>query len=60
MDNSIINLIQEYHLAIHHVISISGIIAGFVVISGFIRFSIAIRRRAKGIYPPATSQMENH
>jgi len=60
MDTFIINLIKEYPLAVHHTIVIAAIVAGWVVIAGCIRFGIAIYRRSKGIYPPATSQMEEH
>ena len=60
MDKFISDFIREYQLAIHHILSISALIAVFVAICGMIRFGIAIRRRAKGIYPPAASQMKEH
>ena len=42
------------------VLGVSVSIAAFVALCGCIRFGIAIWRRHKGIYPPATSQMEGH
>lgn len=60
MDQFIQDIIREYHQAFQHTISIGAIILGFVCICGMIRFGIAIRRRAMGIYPPAASQMEDH
>lgn len=60
MDKLINDFIHEYNLAFHHGIWIGGIIVVFVCICGLIRFGIAILRRAKGIYPPATSQMDEH
>lgn len=60
MDRFITDLIKEYHDFFHKTFAIGAIIAVWVVICGIIRFSIAIYRRAKGIYPPATSQMEEH
>ena len=60
MDAFILNIINEYHLAFQHTIYIGGIVAAFVAICGMIRFGIAIRRRATGVYPPAASQMEGH
>ena len=60
MDRFISDIIREYHLAVHHTIVIAAIIFGWVVLAGCVRFGIAIYRRWKGIYPPATSQMEEH
>ncbi len=60
MDLAITNWINEYHVLVHHTIGILSLIAAFVCIAGCIRFGIAIYRRKKGIYPPATSMMENH
>ncbi len=60
MDKFIIDLIREYHLTVHHVFGIGIIISIWVAIAGAIRFGIAIWRRKKGIYPPASSQMEEH
>ncbi len=60
MDASIMYFMKEYHVLVHHTIYIALIIAGFVAISGAIRFGIAVWRRKKGIYPPAASQMEKH
>ena len=60
MDVFIVNIINEYHLAIHHIICIGSLVVAFVAICGIIRFGIAIRRRATGVYPPAASQMEGH
>jgi len=60
LDKLILDFIHEYQLAVHHMIFLSMIIGVFVAICGAIRFGIAIRRRAKGIYPPAASQMEEH
>lgn len=60
MDKFIIDLIREYPLAVHHTIYIAAIICGWVMITGCVRFGIAIYRRRKGIYPPAASQMEEH
>ncbi len=60
MDRAIMDFMRDYHILTHNVIYISTIIAGFVVISGMIRFGIAVWRRKKGIYPPAASQMEEH
>lgn len=60
MDAFISNIIREYHVAVHHTFGIVALIGGFVAITGAIRFGIAVYRRRKGIYPPATSQMEHH
>lgn len=61
MDAIIANFVRYYPLAIHHfVFWIFVNIGSFVIVSGCIRFGIAIYRRYKGIYPPATSQMEKH
>lgn len=60
MDKFITDLVREYHVAFHHAFFIAGIIMCWVAISGAIRFSIAVYRRKKGIYPPAASQMEEH
>jgi hypothetical protein len=58
MDWSIYRFLRDYHtLAVNFVI-IGAIITAFVVICGAIRFCIAANRRAKGIYPPAASQMD--
>ena len=60
MDLAIMNWITEYHVLVHHTIYLDSLILGFVCISGCIRFGIAIYRRHKGIYPPATSMTEHH
>ncbi len=60
MDKFISDIIREYHVAVHHTFSIGAIIASWVALTGIVRFAIAVYRRAKGIYPPATSQMEHH
>jgi hypothetical protein len=60
MDKIVINFARDYHLAVHHAVYIALLIAGFVCAAGCIRFGIAVYRRAKGIYPPAASQMEEH
>lgn len=60
MDTFINNLIREYSQAIHTAIYIAFIFAGWIALTGCVRFGIAIYRRRKGIYPPATSQMEDH
>ncbi|HRZ25332.1 MAG TPA: hypothetical protein P5295_00860 [Spirochaetota bacterium] len=60
MDLFLSNWIREYHVLVHNFIYIAALIAGFVCICGCIRFGIAIYRRKKGIYPPATSMMEHH
>jgi hypothetical protein len=59
MDKFIMDIIREYHVAVHHTICIAAIICAWVAITGAIRFGIAIYRRKKGIYPPATSMMEH-
>jgi len=59
MDQAIIDFMREYHLLVRNTIVILSIIIAFVCISGTIRFGIAIYRRKKGIYPPATSQMDH-
>ena len=59
MDKAIIDFMREYHLLVRNTIVITAIIVGFVCVAGLIRFGIAVYRRKKGIYPPATSQM-NH
>ena len=59
MDLAIINFIREYQLLVYNTIIIAAIIIAFICISGAIRFAIAINRRKKGIYPPATSQMDH-
>ncbi len=60
MDLIITNFMREWHVPIHKGVYILGFIIAFVCICGIIRFSIAVYRRQKGIYPPATSQMEDH
>jgi hypothetical protein len=60
MDQLVIDFVKYYPTFIHHTIYIGAIIAAFIVLCGCIRFGIAIWRRHKGIYPPATSQMEEH
>ncbi len=60
MDRFVIDLVREYPLAVHHTIVIGSLICGWVLLTGCIRFGIAVYRRMKGIYPPATSQMEEH
>ncbi|MCX8124141.1 MAG: hypothetical protein N3F66_08255 [Spirochaetes bacterium] len=60
MDELILYLIREYHTAVMHTLTISTIIAVWVVLCGCIRFGIAVYRRAKGIYPPAESLREGH
>jgi len=59
MDTAIINFMREYHLLVRNVIVIAAVIIGFICVCGCIRFGIAIVRRKKGIYPPATSQMDH-
>ena len=59
MDKAIMDFMREYHLLVRNFIVIASVIVGFVCVSGCIRFGIAIHRRKKGIYPPATSQMEH-
>lgn len=54
------DFMREYHTLVHHTIYIGLLIVGFICLAGAIRFGIAIYRRHKGIYPPATSQMEEH
>jgi hypothetical protein len=60
MDRWIGDMIREYHVLVHNVIYICIIIAVFTCIAGAIRFGIAVYRRHKGVYPPATSQGEHH
>lgn len=60
MDTIVQNFLRSYPTLVHHTIWIGILIAGFVAISGCIRFCIAVWKRHKGIYPPATSQMEDH
>ena len=61
MDKIVTNFVRYYPGLIYNVVFILGLLmGGFIVISGCIRFAIAIYRRHKGIYPPATSQMEHH
>ncbi len=50
---------KEYQILINNFFGIVGLILGFVFICGIIRFSIAIYKRHKGIYPPS-SQMKDH
>jgi len=57
MDQAIMNFMREYHLLVRNTIVIASVIIAFVCVSGCIRFGIAIYRRKKGTYPPATSQM---
>ncbi|MCL1864690.1 MAG: hypothetical protein FWF73_02640 [Spirochaetes bacterium] len=59
MDTAIMNFMRNYHLLVRNTIVIAAIIIGFICVSGCIRFGIAIARRKKGIYPPATSQMDH-
>jgi len=60
LDKVIIDWIAEYHVLVHNAIYIIALIVAFVCLAGCIRFGIAIYRRKKGIYPPATSQMGHH
>jgi hypothetical protein len=60
MDLFITNWVNEYHVLVNNVIGIAALIVAFVCLTGCIRFGIAIYRRKKGIYPPATSLMEHH
>ena len=60
MDATIMYLMKEYHVLVHHTIYIALIMCGFIAFTGCIRFGIAVWRRKKGVYPPAASQMENH
>lgn len=57
MDKAIMDFMREYHLLVRNTIVIASVIIAFVAVSGCIRFGIAIYRRKKGTYPPATSQM---
>lgn len=57
MDRAIVDFMREYHLLVRNTIVIASVIVGFVCLAGCIRFGIAIYRRKKGTYPPATSQM---
>ena len=59
MDKAIIDFIREYHLLVRNVIVIASVVIGFICVSGCVRFAIAVVRRKKGIYPPATSQMDH-
>ena len=61
MDKIVTDFVRNYPALIHNVVYILGLgMGGFIVIAGCIRFGIAVWRRHKGIYPPATSQMEEH
>ncbi len=60
MDKLITDFVRDYHVLVKNIFAIGGLIAGFVCISGCIRFGIAVYRRWKGTYPPAASQMEHH
>ena len=60
MDRYIGELIWRYHHALTITFKIIAIIGVWVVLTGCVRFAIAVYRRKKGIYPPATSQMEEH
>jgi hypothetical protein len=60
IDKFISDFVREYHVLLKNFFIIGGLIVGFVVICGAIRFCIAAYRRHKGIYPPSTSQMEHH
>ena len=57
MDKAIMDFMREYHLLVRNTIVIACVIIAFVAVAGCIRFGIAIYRRKKGTYPPATSQM---
>jgi len=59
MDKAIMDFMREYHLLVRNTIVIAAVIIGFICASGCIRFAIAVVRRKKGIYPPATSQMDH-
>ena len=59
MDTAIMNFMRDYHLLVRNVIVIASVIVAFICVAGCIRFGIAIVRRKKGIYPPATSQMDH-
>ncbi|OHD63828.1 MAG: hypothetical protein A2176_11955 [Spirochaetes bacterium RBG_13_51_14] len=60
MDKMVMDFVRYYPALIHNTVYIGLIMAGFVALSGCIRFGIAVWRRHKSIYPPATSQMEDH
>lgn len=60
LDKMISDFVREYHVLIKNFFAIGGLIVAWTILCGIIRFSIAIYRRQKGIYPPATSQMEHH
>jgi hypothetical protein len=60
MDKLVTDFVRYYPALIHNVVYIGALIAAFVALCGCIRFGIAIWRRHKGTYPPATSQMEGH
>ncbi|MBN1496184.1 MAG: hypothetical protein JXA07_05405 [Spirochaetes bacterium] len=61
MDKIVTDFAINYPGLIRNVVFILGLgMGGFIVLCGCIRFCIAVWRRHKGIYPPATSQMEEH
>jgi hypothetical protein len=60
MDKIVLDFVREYPTLIHHFVWICVIAGCFIALSGCIRFGIAVWRRHKGVYPPATSQMEDH
>ncbi len=60
MDKAISDFMIEYHVLVKNVVYIGSLICGFVILAGCVRFGIAVSRRKKGIYPPATSMEEHH
>jgi hypothetical protein len=58
MDWSIYRFLRDYHTLAANFVIIGAIITAFVALCGAIRFYIAAKRREKGIYPPAASQMD--
>lgn len=59
-DQVIMEFIKDYKILIDNTIGISGLIGAWVVICGFIRFSIGAWKRKAGIYPPAGSSEGHH
>ena len=51
--------LKEYNLLAQNVVLIGGAVLVFIIICGIIRFSIAIKRRKNGTYPPAASLMKD-
>jgi hypothetical protein len=51
--------LKEYNILAQNAVLILTALFAFTAVCGIIRFSIAVKRRKSGVYPPAASQMED-